>query len=1306
MKQRSKKRTSDAIDNLLARYLADEENGLLILSSPTGSGKSYALQRLMAAKALDAPGALGEFVNLKNAGKALKRIKRMYYNTPLKSNLPGTKYSGEHRPKSSGGDGKGPFDEEDEESRLRSIVRQSAEETGRSFRSEDEFNCFMSEHFLFLDAKSNPVIEKYPELSRRNSLPASSKMGEFIRGNQDVCDRLLSSIDQVRKSLENDPKNPNYKIFKDASRDDFDKAQSAFCLSLKKFIAGEVAFLNEGAGNDDDREIFRSREEFAREIRWADSEWNWIGELYPAVYIGITPIVILSTSKMYRMIDPIIEPSFNIYLSPDHKYVSGSVIIYDEIDAVKEWLLGTMIEDAAEDERDLDLVPFLDTMELRLQSWQNSGTSSLDRLIPDATRTLENITNRCHEIWTRYYLDSDYKTEPGKAGGAAGYVFYDAMGNTQVVDGAGRSSHLACFHDEDENLNRIFLKEEGRADSDPEKQSGAELDIRSLIRDTQSFIYQFASCVNHLADKYCEEKQKIFLDSEGKSGSAGFTSENAVKTVLDEFHLDGGWGEYLSEYSLELRSRTHYSGKARTAQDRRGGKCLYTRGISLLELNDRADHDMRTKFSYHSFNTTPESLLLGLCRTCPVIGVSATAGLKNIKNFDIDYLGSELGDNYHSANNIDAGWREERYEQEFREIEDTFRASQYGYTEEAGDRKICPEVTILPDNQPLGEILRGQSQLAEEIENMCRQNTYPLQRYVNLAYCMRDFFTKDMDSFLAVCDKFPREDPAPDDNNPFSMSFLQSMWNHLKKLYGGGQDAELYIITSNNFKEIWEECRGHLGKGGKAFILSTAKTIGNGQNLQYRIPGQFRASGRDGAGALYAADGGEPDYNGEKDIDAIYIEMPSHVLEYFSSGPDSGSYKQLYTYILYAEYAYQYGYINYSQKREILQEGFSALNRSAGYSMYRLSAQVNQIPKEYILGRIVIQAIGRICRTPIKKKSPRIYLDPRLQGKTAVNGRLILNPEAEMSIEALSGTKGEEEGPEIAGNRLLNRMHNVCAANIDHISSFQYLPWNDSSVEEWESIRDRLLRLPQPGKEEFNSESTSGEDRAWIYRHYLDRGENSEDRKTIYYKTNNDFRSVSLSFKRTPEFSSTITAESTNLASYARNITIRSFFERQGYALDFCEDAQYVMDPATAVRIYMGALGEAAGRALFDRWIPYSLEPIRDLEHYEYFDYKFRGLPVYVDFKNWNTSLLENLNEFTRKVSGKISSMGEENGRLVFIANILAPSADRNISEIIPTNNGRIVLVPSLLDPEDPAKELDRVFREINRDIQKIKGGE
>ena len=1298
MKQYKKKRTSDAIDNLLVRYLSESEYGLLILSSSTGSGKSYALQRLMVAKAFDDPRALGEYVNPEYAGKALERIKKIYDNTTLKDNLP---------------DPKSSVKDEDEESKLRTLVRETAAEIGRSFASEDEFNRFMSEHFLFLDAKSTPVLENYSVLSCRNEISESTVMGDFIKNNKMVCDNLLTAIDQVQKVLENNSKDQNHIRLKQVSMDEFNKAQSAFCYRLKKYIKSKVRFQNEKPkGESDQREVFKNPEAFAKEIRWEDSRWHWIGVLYPAVYVGITPVIILSSSKMYRVIDPIIEPAFNIYSSPDHKYVSGSVMIYDEFDAVKEVLLDTMIEDATKDKQNLDLVPFFDTMEHRLQSWQGSRRSPLDRWVQDAPKILEKITDRCHGIWSDYFLDSDYKTEQENEGGAVGYVFYDALGNTQVVDGAGHNSHLMCIHDKKEKVNRILFQKNDPSDNNPDKQGERVIDLRNLIRETRSFIYEFASCVNQLADKYCEAKEKSASDFSEKNGAGeavSFTSENAVKTILDEFRLGSEWTDYLSEYSMQLRSRSHYSGKTRAAQTEYNRKSLYTRGISLLELNDRADHDMRTKFNYHSFNTTPESLLLPLCRTCLVIGVSATAGLENIKNFDIEYLSEELGDNYHSASNIGAGYREEKYEKEFEDIEKTFRDSQVGYDEEAGDKQIIPQAVLLPRNQPLGEILGQKRGLAENIENSCNGEDYPLQRYVNLACCIRDFFTKDIDSFLAVCDKFPGT-PSQEDKNPFSEEYFVKMWKKLKKLNCTGQKAHYYIIRASDFKEKWSECRKNLEKGDKCFILSTAKTLGNGQNLQYKIPGKFRNHGKDSTeteeARLYSTTGGEPDYNGEKDIDAIYIELPSHALEYLSNGSEAASYKQLYTYILYAEYAEQYGDISYLQKKDILQAGFSVLNHSAEGSIYNLIHLVDQIPKKYIYGRIVVQAIGRICRTTNKRKTPYIYLDPRLAGEVGINGRLILNKEAEIAIKALSGSKVSKSDQKLKWSHILNRMSNVCAANIDHIDSFQYMPWDKDRVKEWENTRERLLRFPQPSKEEFNAESTTSEDRAYLYKHYLDRGTDDSDRRTVYYKTTNDFHSVQLSFELTPEFSRTITAESTNLAAYAQNVTIQHYFKEHGYALAFCENAQYVMDPATAVREYMGALGEVAGLALFGNWVPYALEPIQDLKHFEFFDYKFKGLPIYVDFKNWNTSVLESLENFSREVPQKISSIGEENCRLVFIVNILAPAADRKMPEIIPTNNGRIILVPSLLDPGNPSRELDQVFRKINRKIQRIERGD
>lgn len=125
------------------------------------------------------------------------------------------------------------------------------------------------------------------------------------------------------------------------------------------------------------------------------------------------------------------------------------------------------------------------------------------------------------------------------------------------------------------------------------------------------------------------------------------------------------------------------------------------------------------------------------------------------------------------------------------------------------------------------------------------------------------------------------------------------------------------------------------------------------------------------------------------------------------------------------------------------------------------------------------------------------------------------------------------------------------------------------------------------------------------------------------------------------------------------------------------------MSPVLFNNIYKGALGETAGKFIFERERGIHLNEITDADKFEFFDFEMSD-GVYVDFKNWKFSYLQDRQITYNEIIRKLEKI---NGKRVYVINIVkggeyisCKSKDSHIIEIpaLIDENGRII--PGALD--------------------------
>lgn len=140
---------------------------------------------------------------------------------------------------------------------------------------------------------------------------------------------------------------------------------------------------------------------------------------------------------------------------------------------------------------------------------------------------------------------------------------------------------------------------------------------------------------------------KHHKDEDKRPGDDDYTFENAIESVLTEFHLSREQIRYLKPIVMggQVKSK-------KDKKDSNGKKSLkyfdrsvYDRGFRYYDFIDDPNHSMRSEIQLFDFQDSPERILLHLSEKAQIIGISATATLDTVVgNYDLEYLQRMLQD--------------------------------------------------------------------------------------------------------------------------------------------------------------------------------------------------------------------------------------------------------------------------------------------------------------------------------------------------------------------------------------------------------------------------------------------------------------------------------------------------------------------------------------------------------------------------------------------------------------------------------------------------------------------------------------
>ena len=373
------------------------------------------------------------------------------------------------------------------------------------------------------------------------------------------------------------------------------------------------------------------------------------------------------------------------------------------------------------------------------------------------------------------------------------------------------------------------------------------------------------------------------------------------------------------------------------------------------------------------------------------------------------------------------------------------------------------------------------------------------------------------------------------------------------------------------------------------------------------------------------------------------------------------------------EELYENGEMNYSEKDQMLKLAFRSYTGSDQFTLnklYKLKSVVVQA------SRMVLQAVGRMCRTFVK--SPEIYLfvESELLEKLYVGElkKRILPPEMKAIVD-MRESLGKDYLPE--ENFMLNKAEKISSVGLWTIRRMLAKDWTAESMQLWEQLRMLVLQYPTASTYDWQNNE-------YLQKLYITSG---EKRNQYIYSQYSDFNDVTIDFGNDKvAFRNSKRAKikgnsdevviyemseiESGLPAILRYPGMKAHFEEMGYALKF-EMNEYLLSPVLFHNIYKGALGEVAGKFILNRELGIELSPITEPEYFEFFDYKLSA-DVYVDFKNWKFTYVQDREEIRKDILRKLDAIG---AKRVYIINVVS---DKNYkpSSIV---DQRLVEIPMLI---------------------------
>lgn len=1083
---------------------------------------------------------------------------------------------------------------------------------------------------LRIEANADMVVEKLDELYRARKIPPAITMKQEFKDLHGSV-KLLNEYRDKKREL------------KGTSRDII----NVLCKSAEEAIRKQ----QEGAFRkviENELKQFKTPKEKLKNIA-NNPDYQWIGELYPAVYTREKRIFFMSMDKFFLGNTTIIEPTYSFY---SNDITKNAIIFIDEFDATRDRLLNQIITRGLENH--IDYLGLFHRVYASLKTRdfpaELTTASRLQRAYLDEHKNaknpveiIEGFGSVFEETYDRFSMQYSFKTEEdGKGDRNRNFIFNDLQFHS-VFEGENAFIDI----DTDLKARQNWLRFTKRRPT--EKDGG----VLSLLASVKGCLTYFQNGARNLSFNY-----KHHRDEDKRPGDDDYTLENAIESVLTEFHLSREQIRYLKPIVM--------GGQVRAKKDKKGNngkmslkyfdRSVYDRGFRYYDFIDDPNHSMRSEIQLFDFPDSPERILLHLSEKARIIGISATATLDTvIGNYDLEYLQRMLQDKFYVMPEED----ESRLQMSFQ----TFVANY-----DKVNIHVEPVCYSEDDKVELSEIFDGNEALikkyTEKLTTTFERVEYAKNNFMRVVKVMKAFILNDsVKSFLCLNNKLPQENKGL-----FDINLLEDFADAIIKLYGikglKGKDL-LYSINSEDYDAKRAEFIQRLSKGEKLFVISSYNTVGAGQNLQYKAP----------ANAAIVAVNDYDRGDMEKDFDCIYLEKPTNLLVNVDSKKGIEA-EDLIRFVYQMEFLMERGEVSRKDGISVIKDAFICFSGGHTFSGKKGEPYKTDSVNNFAI-RTLIQAVGRICRTGLKNPDIYIYVDDTILNDydLSIVEQRMLNPEFAELVKVgktyFNGQVNADMNVTIMENRA-----GTLALNAMQIINELKRNWTDDSIDYWKALRELCLMRPTLSRKnvEHNSQYQLVYMRA------------PREIKAYSYEQEGDYnKNVNIKFDGS--LPQKMSEEEVHLKELMQIPGVKELFERHGYATSFVPN-EFVLTPPMFNNIYKGALGEVVGKYILEQYAGVTLQEMPP-EHFELFDYTL-GNGVYVDFKLWKETMTVSAEEEKKNIQAKLDKCG---GKRAVIINIML---DHNM-QITSSDNGRIIEIPYLyrLDKKEIGTE---IIEKINRE--------
>lgn len=724
-------------------------------------------------------------------------------------------------------------------------------------------------------------------------------------------------------------------------------------------------------------------------------------------------------------------------------------------------------------------------------------------------------------------------------------------------------------------------------------------------------IDEFMILIADISKNFFEYKQKT-----RKKGDEVYSLYDSVCTIINEFNIGKSNEEYYSKIVYKYLTYT-----LKLANDD-VGEFLDT-GFKYFFLEDNSSHDLSTNVYYYHYNELPEHFLNGMAQNNIVIGISATATLNTyVKNYDMHYLSKKLGEHFIQINQDELN----ELKQDFLKFETRSHKVIDKYINDQQDLSL-ENFDYLFEN--LDEVLNNykfDKYKMFDTAQITGDKKYRLTTYYNLFKTFITFIDEKVHGMICFLN-FKINDALE-----LKFDYFKEQLKKIAQLKD--YSCKIYTLDSNNFDEQYDKIKEELKKDN-VFIISTYKTLALGKNLQYEFDGD------------------------EKDLDGVYLDKVTYVM------PSVEKYNEdtLAEYLYALEYLKAEGLIKERKKFvKYISEGFKKYLTDKIF----LSIDKDVISaKDSIICKLVIQAIGRICRTKNKSDNVHIIMHHKIKEALIRKKKMLEDRMINYELQEILKSLPDEDNSVISNLKyIVENYKNNKNANYK-ITYLSYNWWTDLKRIEWINLRELVLKYPTTDSIDDNNE---------IYYSQFD----EEIESYVYQEkrlSDNKLELFNISESAIADkYSKKVNLKSSRFKEMLKSKYVYDYCVKNEYATEFKKN-KYILNPATFQRIYKGAIGEIAAKAILEAY-GIIVKEIVDNKHFEKFDY-YNG-QVFYDMKNWSEEFYKNKSEMIDKVAKKAEKVG---AKRVFIINVLKNNYQDIHEDII--HDGIIYEIPWLYDSKN-----------------------